>query len=472
MEENDIAEQYIDIFLKYALRSNYMVKYYCTNHNIHDYFERILATVSRNNPNAFNYWKYIDGLLKPVFENIVQYPVLNTVTHHSLLKNKPILFIAAGPSFSKNISWVKQNKDAFFIVAIGAVVEKLSKENIKPKMIISCDGDEAIKKQFPDEIKSQISHIPFLAATATYSKVLDIFNKDNIITYEAMGAFKNNSATFNANTIGEITLNIIATLGANKIYMLGADLALDQETGATHMDEHAHSTKHELTDNKKEINSFAIDRAFTLGSSTIIVKGNFRDEVITTMVYERSIYSYNKSIKVIKNRDESVEIYNLNDGAYLEGTIPTRIEDVIIPTNEYNLTRDDIIEYLKNNSELGFTNNEKSILKQSAKELDNLINEIEKIKNIKVKTYDDFVIQRRDIMRIVYEDLQKFALFYLGAIFSTYFATIEPYLGFQFNEKLKNEANYIKKVKKVWCEHILGLAQEYKDLINKACINF
>jgi hypothetical protein len=48
----------------------------------------------------------------------------------------------------------------------------------------------------------------------------------------------------------------------------------------------------------------------------------------------------------------------------------------------------------------------------------------------------------------------------------TYYLTIEPYIGYQLNDKyLKNETNLIKKVKKLWCSQILSLISGYKKLL-------
>ena len=467
MEEKELTEAYISTFFNHAIRSNYIVKYYCTNYNIHDFFDRILSVSAHKSPFTFSYWKIIEGLLKPSFKNIAKYPILNTISNHTLLKDKPVLIITAGPSFGKNIEWIKKSKDNYFIIAVAAVVPKLLKEGIEPNIITSVDGDVDVLWQFPEEIIDKISHIPFLTSSLTYHKVLDIFNKENIIVYEVMGAFKKTSAVLLGYTIGEITLNLASTLGASEIYLLGADLALDQDTGATHISEHNEVKVHDLTEEKKELNSFAKSKNYDMANSTVVVKGNFRETVVTTVYWEKAILPYNQIIKALVTKNPNLKIYNLNDGVYFENTIPTKIEELKIPIIGNTLSRESILKYLNQNSQKGFNNEELSFLKESVSQIDILIEKLIKLQKIKVKSYDTFISSRGEILDIILKDLKKYNVFYLDKLFMTYFLTIEPYLGYQFNEKLKNEANYIKKVKNIWCNQMLTLSYTYKELVEK-----
>lgn len=464
-EDKQKVEWILNQFFNYAIRSNYILKYYCTNYNIHDYFDRILAVSSQRTPVAFSYTKMFEGFLKPNFKNIIQYPVLDTIQTYDFLKNTPVLIIAAGPSFGKNIEWLRKNHKNYFIIAIGAAVKKLCAENILPDMITNVDGDEIIESQFPQEIRNKIKNIPFLSSTATYHKVIEIFNKENVILCEVMGAFKNNSRTVNGYSVGEITLNHAATMGANNIYLLGTDLALDQETGATHIDDHQHSTKHDISDEKKELNSFVKDGTYNLASSTMTIKGNFRDTVITTTTMEKSVMAYNLNMSVLLQNNPSLKVFNLSDGVYLENTIPTHVEDLKPPKNPNTITKEQLLTFLKKNSEVGFNNSEKKLLLQSVDAVELLAQELRRILKLKIKSYEQFTNIRATSLSIINNDLKVHGKFYIDRIFLNYFFMMEPYLGFQFNEKLENEANLVKKVKKAWCEQLLKIANDYKELV-------
>jgi hypothetical protein len=468
MNDKRTTEWLLSQFYNHAIRSNYMIKYYCTNYNIHDYFDRILSVSSQRSPFAYSYTKMYEGFLEPNFKNIVKYPILNTMQHYDLFKNKPVLIIAAGPSFGNNLEWLKTNHTKYFIVAIGAVVKKLCDENIFPDMITNADGDEIIKNQFPDKIKQKLAQIPFLASTATADIVLNTFDTENIFLCEVMGAFKQNSKTINGYSVGEVTLSMIATLGANEIYLLGTDLALDQETGATHISGHKHSVEHDISNQKKELNSFMKDGTYNIASTTMTIKGNFRDMVITTTTMEKSVQAYNNNIKMLLKQDPSLTIYNLSDGAYIENTVPLKFKDLKVPTSSNPLTNKMVKSFLSKNSIVGFNTKEKNYLIESVKVIDKFIKEIEIVNKLKVKSYNQFTDIRTNSLMIINNDLKKWDKLYIDRILLTYFLTMEPYLGFQFNEKLDNETYYVKKVKKVWCKQIKKLATDYKELIYSA----
>lgn len=470
MEDKEATEASLGNFFHHAVRSNYMLKYYCTNYNIHDFFDRMLSTSAHKNPLSFSYTKIIEGLFKPSFRNIYQYPVLDTKHKHTMLKNKPVLFLAAGPSLGKNIQWIQQNQDNFFIVAIGATIKKLVLSDIKPDLIVSVDADQIIEQQFPPEIREYISGIPFLTSAITAQNVLDTFDKKDIILYEAMGAFKKTSITMNGYSVGEITLNLIVALGGDNIYMLGTDLALDQETGETHTDSQA-TTKitHTIDESTKELNSFIKNESFDFHNTKLTVKGNFLDRVVTTTIMERSIASYNKSTKIIMKNNNEIKLYNLSNGAYFDLTIPLNISDLVIPTIKKSLTNSDILNYLKNHSSIGFSDEERNNLSKSIELVNKFINEIEIIKKTKLKSYDNFLIKREPALNMIRIDFKEYQIYYLDRIFINYVLTIEPYLGYHFNDKdLKDEANMVKKVKNIWCKQLLHLAEQYKQIVEKA----
>ena len=468
MDDETVVVNDLNKFYLKSIRSSYMLKYYSTNYNIGNFFDKLLESASQSSPFLFSYWKVIDGLLKPTLSNIFKYSTFSLSNQLHIFKNQPILLVAAGPSFVKNIKWMKENKDNFFIIAIGAVVKKLCIENIIPDLIISVDGDEIIAKQFPDEQKEVIENIPFLGSAHTHKTVLEKFKKSNIFIYEIMTVIKQNSRGIFANSIGEVSLHIASLFGALNIYLVGTDMALDQSTGASHSDTgvHGKDTQEKTINTEQEDNSFMKDGTYNFNGTQITVQGNFIDKVVTTMLYKKSISAYNLCIKSIKTHtNEDVNIYNLSDGAYLEGTIPMATEDVPLLTIN-KLDKSTLINSLNNICTKGLVEEEKEILMQSVSDILILENELDLLLKKKIKTYDDFILQRTGILNNIKIKFQKYKRYYLNHLFISYFFSIEPYLGFQLNDKdLKNEANSIKKVKKAWCIQMLNLCLEYKNSV-------
>ncbi len=467
-DNRDFVESNIIRFLYHSLNSNYMVKYYSTNYNIHDIFERILSASFKINPFSYNYWRVLKEQMEPSLKNIIKYPVLDTLNQHLILKNKEVLIVSAGPSFGKNIDWIKKHQNNYFIIAVGAAVSKLINNEIKIDLITSLEGSINIKfKQFPDEIKNKISQIPLLAATNTHNKVLEIFSDNKIILFEAMTAFKSTSTTVSAYSVGETTLWLAGILGANKIYLLGADLALDQETGASHISDHKNNKNIEILDETKQLNAFVNSDKSISRETTVLVKGNFREQVVTTTNFSNSIQKYDQNIELIQKRDPNAQIFNLNDGAYFKGAISIQAKDIIPShSNISYCTQDELISSLYSYSQIGFSDNEIKNLKGSLVLIDTLINKLIAFDKLKVKSYDQFSATRIDILNLIAKNFSQYKKYYLDKIFMTYFFTIEHYIGYHFNTKdLNNEANNIKKVKKVWIKHMLTLAKKYKELI-------
>lgn len=208
------------------------------------------------------------------------------------------------------------------------------------------------------------------------------------------------------------------------------------------------------------------DEYYDTQNTMLSVKGNLRDKVITTSNMQTSIYAYGVIIDKILEENRDIKIYNLCDGAYLRGTIPTLISSLNLYNRNKKYSKKDTLKYLNDIASSGFTINEQNKLNNSIDVVNTLIDEVKKIDKLKIKTYDKFGDERVNFINIVGNSMRKFETFYLNKLFITYYVTMEQYMGYHFNDKdLKNEANLVKKVKKIWCNQILKLAYKYKELL-------
>lgn len=463
MEEEKEEFKKFKKFFSYEVYSNHMLKYYSTNYNIGNFFDTLLSVIKTQTPFSFTYETMIDYLISPASSNISNYPILDTKFNHTLLQDTPVLFVAAGPSLGRNIEWIKKYKNRYTIVAVGAAVSKLIASDIIPDLITSADGDEIIAKQFPLEIREKIQNIPFLASTSTSSKVLKIFPKNNIILYELMCLFKKESEVIQGYSVGEITLKLLSILGANHIYMLGTDMALDQETGASHIADHDLGTTHTLDENKKEANYFMKNNEFQMKETSLAIKGNLRETVITTTSFINSINAYKYNMQIILQQNPNIRIYNLCDGAYLEGTTPLKIDDIAIPNK--NKKELHIQEKLLSHSTMELNAKDIKNIQECITIVNTLLNKLKKLKKLKLKSYQEFKEKREQILTIIHQRFSPYANLYAGIIFNRYYLTMEAYLGFQFNEKLSNEKELINQTKEIWCDQLLRLALSYQSYI-------
>ncbi|MEA3554421.1 MAG: 6-hydroxymethylpterin diphosphokinase MptE-like protein [Campylobacterota bacterium] len=462
MDEKAQFLEKFNIYSKLDYKSNYMIKYYSTNYNIGNYFDRILESISYTSPFKYTYSHVLHTLLGASIQNMGKYSVIDTKTKHNLLENTDVLFLAAGPSLTKNIQWIKEYKNKFIIVAIGATVVKLCENNIVPDLIITMDWQELVENHFPDEIFDMIKDTTILAATMTHKTVLNRLDDLNIYLFEAINKIKDSSSSIKGLSIGEVGLDIVYKLGASQIYLLGTDLSLNQDTGSTHSDNYIHKKIIKIDQDNKKQNNFMKEKNYSISNSTIMVKGNFQDEVITTLLFARSLSIYNKNIKSYIKQTPNIKIYNLNDGAYIDNTITRNIKDISIKSDKKNI---DFKSFFNNNSSIGFSIDEKKHISCSLETLEVLQIELNKLKKIKTKTYKLFLEQRRPALTIMTSDLNRFDNLYLDEIFKNYLLITEPYIAYNFNSKIKNESHLIKQIKKVWIRQVELLCNDYKDLV-------
>lgn len=471
MEDQNYLRKKFEIFYKKNLTGNYQFKYYCTNYNIGNAFDLITTNFSAQDPFAYKYTKIISGLLKLNMQNIPNHFVLTTKCKYNLFENSPVLLLAAGPSLQKNIQWIYENKEKYTLVAIGATMTTLIKYNILPDLIVTVDPDIAVEKHFTDEVLSKITDIPILASSATDKTVLDKFEKT--ILFEVMGSFKQTSVPIAGFSVTEVTLFLSALFGASDIYMIGSDFALDQETGASHTDEHLHNRQFELSKDMLNDNLVAknSNTEHNNSDSIISVKGNFREKVITTMTFEKSIAIFPFVTQLMNGLNNNIKIYNLSDGAYLAGTIPlnfTNINNSATPKKV--LTAFHIYNYLHKYSTKGFTEKDKQYLLSCVKVIKKIIVEIKKLKTLQCYSYPQFVDQRALIFKMIITDLEKYKHLFAKNMYYNYLSITEPYFGYHFNDLTTLDIKIIKAVKNEWIKQMLAISNKYKNIVEKALL--
>ena len=461
MDDKNQFLKKIEQYYQYYFPSNYIMKYYSSNYNIQDYFDRILDFISLNNHYFYSYPAILNKISNSL-ENMRNYNTLNTNEKHNVLNDKKVLLLAAGPSLDKNILWLKENKDNFFIVSISGIISKLIKNNIIPDLIISADAKAVVVNDFPDDIKDRYKDIPTLLVHATNKIVINQFNKDNLYLYEIMTNIKKNSLLMGGASVSEQALQLLYILGAKDIYLLGVDLSYDSDTGESHTSEYTTGTKVNISQKSYSENNFMEENSYS-NASTVGVKGNFKDKVITNMIFMKSIYGINGVINKIVQNNDGVNIYNLSDGAYFNHTIPMKINDI---KTTYH-SKENINKKIKEISSSDFDIDEIRKLKDSISFFNKIIDNLEKIDKIKVKTYAEFIIQREYLFDLISNESLQYEYISAHRILLNYVLISEPYLEYSFNEDIKNEANIVKKVKKVWINQIKELCEKYKSILNK-----
>jgi hypothetical protein len=458
MDDSLEEEKKISEFITTEGLNNYLIKLSSTGININEYIDNLLSMLHSVRPTAYDYIRmlYIHAnRTTKVLNNKYRVLILNKIKENCEVFNDiPILYLAAGPSLDENIEWIKTNQDKFFIVTIGAAYKKLLANNIKIDIITTLDESDILEKlQFDDESVSKISKDTIiLASVMTNEKILKKFNQKNLFLFEIFTPFHLNNIVYDGFSIGEIVLAILMSLNPKQIYLIGLDLALNQTTGASHSKASNSVTQVLNLEQEQRRDIFVVDE------SLIKVKGNLEKEVFTTPFFYSSIKSAEAKIS---KKSENTTIYNLSThGAYFEGSIPQKIEDINVNDfDNFTPINNDFISYLKKNSlnKLG-----KKSQKEFTKEISFLNSEIRdilnEIKNQEFKTYDEFYEKILIISTKIYGN--KLSIFY--QVIVNYYQLIIPYLSYHFNDvKIKNEKKKVKKIKEIFIKQIEVVLDDY-----------
>jgi hypothetical protein len=470
-EENIFVEKLNHFFTAIAIYSNYNIKYYKMINVEDTIFHKVLSELYLSNGSSYDYTKLLFDTFYSVSKHINKYKILTTKNKSadfSLTNDKPTLLIAAGPSLTKNMNWLKENQDKFILVAIGATYKKLFDNGITPDIVTTVDPKFHIldKTHFNLKDVELLKNTMVLASINTPTKILNRFNQEKLFLYEVVDTFKNNSNAYNGISIGEITLSLLLDMNVKEIYLLGTDLAFDEKTGSSHFE--GYVNKREDFESEKS----KVDEVLQTGNSSrkefIQIKGNKKDKIVTNRIFALSINQYVRILHLYKKSSQNV--YNLcENGAYIEGTILKNIENIEDYKNIEN--KDFLFNNLERVSEFG-------LLKNEFKELDIKINNMKFIKKVLNEHFfkstnstniskfnDKFLI----LLNIMLKKNDKFFL----KIISNYFKFVIPYIYFSLNDKNLLNNDIEKKLAQVenvfykQVENIIDIYEAYLLHIKK-----
>ncbi|CAM3830147.1 6-hydroxymethylpterin diphosphokinase MptE-like protein [Arcobacter cloacae] len=449
-------EKRIQKFMKSSLLKNYMLKFSSSEVNIDKYIDTLNTTLHLvNNSSQYTYTRYLYSLGNRVTQILdMDYKILlmNQIKEKlNFFDNIPVLYIAAGPSLDESMEWIKENQNKFFIVTIGAAYKKLLNNNIKIDMITTLDESAILNDiQFDDNSVSKINqNTIILASVKTNISLLSKLKQKTLFLYEVSIPFHKNNITFEGYSIGEITLDILLKMNAKEIYLIGLDLALDQETGESHSKNSSSSTrKYDLNKNQKK-EDFSI-------RGLVKVKGNMREEVSTIGLFYNSI----KALEEIVSKEINCNIYNLSfNGAYFENVKPLDKNNIKIEKFKNLNYQNIVLINLLNQYSLNHLNKEsKKDLKEDIKEIENIINiALLELLNCELKTYEEFYEKVTDL----YFSINVNNKLIIG-ILKKYLMMLIPYLSYHFNDiKIKNEPKKVNKIKEIYINQLKIIFEDY-----------
>ncbi len=371
--DDEKHQETISDFLSDLYTYNHFIKFYQMHHHKEIKFKDIQTVIATQNHLSFTYTALLGQLTKPLHLLANKYRFINVKNkqQNTIFSQKPLLLVAAGPSLKKHIQWLKEHHNRFIVMAVSASLSLLYKEGITPDIVTHADGFEASLAHYKDiDSKNYLANTVAIFSSSVLQEHIDLINDEHLFIYQNITQFKENFGSIIAPCVGSQSFGLSLSLNVKELYLLGLDLALDQETGATHTEEHIQSQKLDLE------KTGIVEDTFTMNTSTVKTQGNFQEKVTTTSNFLISISNINLFTMQIQTADQKT--YNLNDGAHFNKTTPTHIDSIDISQFKIldkKIIHDEICSSLNKISQKGLS-------KSEYQNLENLIDDAKEKKAI------------------------------------------------------------------------------------------
>lgn len=255
--------------------------------------------------------------LSHTFKNIES--GLNVLDKLSPLDKAPPVFILGnGPSLDMQINFIKQYQQNALVISCGSTIGSLYKAGIVPDIHLEMERTKEtydLNIQLTD--KAYCQQISCIGLNAVYHRVFALFKQSVMLTksFDAGGRWLNTLVKtplpilhFANPTCVNTALSLCLSLGMSEIYLLGIDLGMKDE--AQH-----HASISQYYDDE-------VDMLYGVERATMTVPANFGGEVKTTYFLNLC----RATIEMLLAHSQKANVYNLNDGALIEGTQPLSID--------------------------------------------------------------------------------------------------------------------------------------------------
>ena len=217
---------------------------------------------------------------------------------------KTYVIASAGPSLDYDIEILKEHRQDFIVIAVGASLKTLVNNNIYPDIVVIVDTKETIQNQFSGIDCSNIS-LCFDAcasrwAAEKYNGSKYIFNDKSI----------NDVAIRNGGTVAVSAIDIAVKCGAEQIVLLGQDLAFVDGKSHTELYEDMYGIKNE----HREMDMLKK------------VKGTDGDIVYTNQGY----ITFRNKIEALIRANNDIKFINCSKGAFINGAEHMKFDDYIL----------------------------------------------------------------------------------------------------------------------------------------------
>lgn len=438
-------------FINNNFYTNHYIKYFQAPHQNDDKLKEFHIQIASQSHLLFYYSSILEQYTRPLKYIEDGYKFLNILKPCHEFETKPVLLLAAGPSLEHNIQWLKENYQKFIVVAVSATMSILEAQGICPDIITHLDGFSESDILFR-RVKNMafFKKSIFLLASRTPKNIIGRLSKENIFFFESGTAYKYEHGSLTAFCVGSTTYLLLIALGVQNLYLLGLDLALNNQTGMTHAAGHPLAQSLDLSTQGKSFDTMIFN------DNIIEVKGNFEPSVRTTSGFATSISSVNATNTSFKK--ESQFVYNLSNGAYFANTIPLSIKSNF--TDKFTHILDlNIFNEFNANSTNSISQEDKTIAQNRLFYTKEALSKLHNFNNF--NTADDFLNALKELIKILCQS-QNSDDYDLAFIFQEYLKLTTTYIFDFFNRDIiDDETKKVQNLSTMLLKHLLDITNIY-----------
>jgi len=238
--------------------------------------------------------------------------------------------VANGPSLDSAIRFLKENQDKIIIISCGTALKSLLINDIKPDVHIEMERTAGLLDwvkvvERTEGVTTKLNQLNIVALNTVYDEILKSFKSAHLLskkndaggqliqTFDTENIF--NYPNYTNPTASNTGLAVAISLGFKKVNLVGTDFGFASE-------EHHHS-KHSIYFDKDFKHKERTEKAM---SSSMVVKGNFRDEIFSTNTFDAS----RGNIELLLHENPQVTAFNTTDGAHIQFAKPKKIDSITI----------------------------------------------------------------------------------------------------------------------------------------------
>ncbi|NVK42146.1 MAG: motility associated factor glycosyltransferase family protein [Oceanospirillaceae bacterium] len=318
------------------------------NHRKVNFYQRILNRIHKDFSVFLGSWGNYDDEVNQMNNALYnlkeKIPVARPINLDGAVNvsGMPIVVVGAGPSLNGYIDFLKEYQDEIVILCSGTAISILHHHDIKPDIQVEIESDycvtAALENLNDDEYLKSIPIIgPIQLNPIAFSK----FNKKYLYFKDSTalgGMFAHKDEIFlgTTPTCTNAASSIALSYGFKNIFLIGLDYGYRSKS-----ETHAKGSIWYDKDKPKELNRSMEIKNREKPMEVEAVGGG---KILTEQIY----YSSKRRLEALLEpfKSKNVNVYNLSNGARIEGTIEIQEDEMVSIIQENEIKKDVVLAYL------------------------------------------------------------------------------------------------------------------------------